>query len=81
MNDSMPAQTLLVPAASDITALRDAYRERKASLLASVDGRKASARGVQATLRRMSRITDEMLRELWSRAALPDHTALLAVGG
>ena len=65
----------------DVLLPREAYRQRKADLLARAETGGASARGTQATLRRLSRLTDETLRELWSRAGLPAKAALLAVGG
>ena len=65
----------------DIAALRQRYRDDKAALMAKLGMQSASARGVRAALRQLSRLTDQTLRLLWQRAGFKSTYALLAVGG
>jgi [protein-PII] uridylyltransferase len=70
------------PAATpDIPALREDYRARKAALLASLEARGGSARGIRSLLQGLAREADVTLKLLWESAALPPDFALLAVGG
>ncbi|AVO48090.1 [protein-PII] uridylyltransferase [Melaminivora suipulveris] len=65
----------------DVAALRDTYqRERTALVAALLDGG-ASTRGIRSALRRLTRLADGLLCQLWRRARLPRGAALVAVGG
>ncbi|WP_372660583.1 nucleotidyltransferase domain-containing protein, partial [Hydrogenophaga sp.] len=66
---------------ADLGALRQQYRENKAALLLQLDVASASTRGVRNAMKRLSRLTDQTLRELWSRAGLGSGFSLVAVGG
>ena len=72
---------VLATGVSDLGELRTRYREKKSELLARLKGGGPSARSVRSALRNLSRITDQTLRELWSRADLGAGFALVAVGG
>ncbi|MGD9773581.1 [protein-PII] uridylyltransferase [Diaphorobacter sp.] len=69
------------PDLAQLHALRDAYRQDKAALLAKLREPGASTRGVRSLLRKLSALADRMLCQLWAQAQLPDGMALLAVGG
>lgn len=71
---------LLAPA-GDVGALRQRYRADKTALLALLRDQGASTRGVRQALQQLSRLTDQTLRELWSRAGFAGGFALIAVGG
>ncbi|MDO5625729.1 MAG: [protein-PII] uridylyltransferase [Pseudomonadota bacterium] len=64
-----------------LQALRSDYRQRKADLLAEIDGTGMAVRGVRKSLARLSALTDETLRALWRAADFCPRCALLAVGG
>jgi len=66
---------------SELPALREAYRQKKAELLDSAERSGAAVRGVHTVLRQLARLADELLQTLWLRAGFPEHFALLAVGG
>ncbi|MGQ9724873.1 MAG: [protein-PII] uridylyltransferase, partial [Tepidimonas sp.] len=68
-------------AASAIGALRQRYRQDKQAVLDAIEALSGRSRGVRGLLRRLSRLTDDVLRALWGAAGLPDTLALLAVGG
>jgi [protein-PII] uridylyltransferase len=65
----------------DLQALRDDYRARKTVLLASLQTRGSSARGIRSLLKGLAREADVTLKSLWDRAGLPAGFALVAVGG
>jgi [protein-PII] uridylyltransferase len=65
----------------DLLALRDAYRANKAQLLASMQAKGTSVRGIRKLLQALARNADETLRLLWAHAGMPPRFALLAVGG
>ncbi len=65
----------------DLQALREDYRTRKSELLASLQARGGSARGMRGLLQGLAREADLTLQTLWSAAALPAGFALVAVGG
>lgn len=68
--------------ASDLPALREAYRSDKAALLAALQATTgASTRTIHALLRRFSQLAGGLLQRLWRRAQLPADLALAAVGG
>jgi [protein-PII] uridylyltransferase len=71
---------LLAPA-GDIGALRQRYRDDKTALFALLRDQGASTRGVRQALQQLSRLTDQTLRELWSRAGFGTGFSLIAVGG
>lgn len=66
---------------TDLQTLRDAYRQDKATLIASLQSTGASTRGVRTLLHKLSTLADRLLRQLWQRAGMPDDLALVAVGG
>ena len=65
----------------DLGALRQRYRDDKAALFTRLGEQGSSTRGVRRTLRQLSRLTDDTLRELWRRAGFSAEFSLLAVGG
>jgi len=70
-----------VPAVPELGTLRQQYRTDKAALLDQLGVQGSSTRGVRKTLQRLSRLTDQTLRELWSLAAFEPGFSLVAVGG
>ena len=60
---------------------RERYLARKAEVLAPVQRGAMGTRIVRATLRRLSLLTEETLREVWQGAGLDAPLALVAVGG
>ena len=66
---------------TELQVLRDAYRQHKAALLASLQAQGASTRGIHVLLRKFSRLADGLLTTLWQRAGLPPGLTLAAVGG
>lgn len=70
------------PRGGDVAAVRDAYRQRKAELLAplrSAEG--GSIRTIKGVLQALGQLADDALKTLWQRAGLPAGVALVAVGG
>jgi [protein-PII] uridylyltransferase len=65
----------------DIGALRLQYRNDKNALLDQLGAQGASARGVRSALQRLARLTDQTLRELWTRSGFGPGFSLVAVGG
>jgi len=61
--------------------LREQYRSGKAALLQGLPREGSSTRGVRATLQRLARHADGMLRQLWNNAGFTPDFALVAVGG
>ena len=76
-----PCPPATAPDLAQLQALRDAYRQDKAALLATLRAPGASTRGVRSLLHRLSSLTDGLLCRLWDRAQLPEGMALVAVGG
>ena len=77
-----PEGASVVPAGGpDLQALREGYRTRKNELLASLQARGGSARGMRSLLQGLAREADVTLQALWSAAALPAGFALVGVGG
>jgi [protein-PII] uridylyltransferase len=62
-------------------AIRDAYKRRKAELLASLQSATGAPRNIKALLQALAAAADEALRGLWQAAGLPAGIALVAVGG
>jgi [protein-PII] uridylyltransferase len=69
------------PGVTDLQALREDHRARKAAVLATLAAQGASTRGIGQLLARLARVADRTLRQLWAAADFPDEFALLAVGG
>ncbi len=65
----------------DIPSLRAGHRARKSKLLAALQARSNSTRGIRGLLQRLAREADDTLKSLWSAAGLPPGFVLLAVGG
>jgi [protein-PII] uridylyltransferase len=65
----------------DLQALREDYRSRKADLMASVQARGTSARGIRSLLQALARNADDTLKRLWDHTDFPPGFALIAVGG
>ncbi|HWP11373.1 MAG TPA: [protein-PII] uridylyltransferase [Ramlibacter sp.] len=65
----------------NLQALRDDYRARKSELLALLQARGSSARGIRSLLQGLAREADVTLKALWEAAAFPAGFALLAAGG
>lgn len=65
----------------ELAALRQRYRDDKAAVFAALGDTGASTRGVRRALQRLARLTDDTLRQLWTRAGFGPNAALVAVGG
>jgi len=82
MNPVRPRPPSPPPQALDRNALRQRHLAEKAAVLQRIatwpQGR---AHGIAAPLRRLARLTDSALRQLWQHANLPEGLALVAVGG
>jgi [protein-PII] uridylyltransferase len=72
---------VLAPGVSDLGALRLQYRQDKAALLAQLGVEGSSTRGVRSALQRLAKLTDQTLRDLWTRSGLGPGFSLVAVGG
>ncbi|MDR7149366.1 [protein-PII] uridylyltransferase [Hydrogenophaga palleronii] len=72
---------VLAPGVSDLGSLRLQYRREKAALLAQLGVEGSSTRGVRSALQRLSKLTDQTLRELWARSGFGPGYSLVAVGG
>ena len=66
---------------TDLPELRSKYRHDKQEILRSAATSGSSSRGVRATLRALSALTDELLRGLWRYAGFDAPFVLVAVGG
>ena len=66
---------------TELLPFRDQYRAGKAAVLASLARSGASTRGIHGLLKKLSRVTDTTLQQLWQRSALPPLACLIAVGG
>ncbi|RZI98874.1 MAG: bifunctional uridylyltransferase/uridylyl-removing protein, partial [Rubrivivax sp.] len=66
---------------SDLQALRDGYRARKAELFAAIGASGNSTRGVRRSLQQLAQLADGVLRRLWADAGFGKPFALVAVGG
>src|SRR4051812_21407424 len=66
---------------NDVNAIRDAYKARKAQLLATLQSESGSTRSIKGLLQALADAADEALRALWQAAGLPAGIALVAVGG
>ena len=61
--------------------IREAYRERKAQLLASLRSDGDTTGSIKGLLRDLAEAADDALVALWQAAGLPAGIALVAVGG
>ncbi len=61
--------------------LRSRFRDRKAQLLEQFRVARPTAPAATRLIRSLCRHVDETLLTLWRHTSMPDHTALLAVGG
>jgi [protein-PII] uridylyltransferase len=69
-----------LPAAA-LAALRTRFREDKAALLDHFRASRATAPAAQKLVHDLSQLVDTTLVALWAQSAMPEGTALLAVGG
>lgn len=76
-----PAAALPAAAGPELQSVRDVYRARKTTLLASLAADGGSTRNIKTFLHAFSRCADEALKGLWQQAGLPAGVALVAVGG
>ncbi|MEN9905539.1 MAG: Bifunctional uridylyltransferase/uridylyl-removing enzyme [Pseudomonadota bacterium] len=65
----------------DLPALKHQYRQGKDAVLSEIAALGPHSRAIHGLLRRLSRGTDELLRQLWQAAGFPPGMALVAVGG
>jgi [protein-PII] uridylyltransferase len=68
-------------AASPVQGTRDAYKARKAHLLATLQADGGTTRSIHGLLQELAAAADEALRQLWQNAGLPAGVALVATGG
>ncbi|MFY8191532.1 MAG: nucleotidyltransferase domain-containing protein, partial [Limnohabitans sp.] len=66
---------------TDVSVLRDKYRQEKQALWASISDSAANGRGLKPTLVRLAKLADKLLIELWCKAGFEQGEALIAVGG
>ncbi len=66
---------------TELQALRDAYRQDKASLIATLLAPLPSVRAIHRLLRKFTLLADGLLITLWKQSGLPSSLSLLAVGG
>ena len=64
-----------------VGVLRQRYRDDKAGIMQRLAEQGASTRGMRKALTDLSRLTDQVLRELWQKAGFKTTYSLLAVGG
>lgn len=70
------------PRGNDVASVREAYRSRKAELLAPLHSAEGgSTRTIKGLLQALGQLADDALKTLWQRAGLPAGVALVAVGG
>ena len=65
----------------ELRSMREAYRSRKSELQDKWSEGGHRTRGVAASLRALSDLTDATLKQLWRANGLGEPLALLAVGG
>ena len=66
---------------TDVSVLRDKYRQEKQALWASISDSAANGRGLKPTLVRLAKLADKLLIDLWYKAGFEQGEALIAVGG
>jgi len=66
---------------TDLSALRDKYRQEKQTLWSHIAKSTANGRGLKPTLVRLAKLADKLLIQLWRNAGFEQGEALIAVGG
>ena len=66
---------------TDVSVLRDKYRQEKQALWTSISDSAANGRGLKPTLVRLAKLADKLLIDLWYKAGFEQGEALIAVGG
>ena len=66
---------------TDLSALRDKYRQEKQTLWSHIAKTTANGRGLKPTLVRVAKLADKLLVQLWRNADFGQSAALIAVGG
>ncbi len=66
---------------TELSCLRDAYRQDKAALVAKLLAPLPSVRAIHRLLRQFTQLADTLLTTLWKQSALPSSLTLVAVGG
>ena len=66
---------------SDVSVLRDKYRQEKQALWAHIEKSHASGRGLKKSLIRLAHLADTLLAQLWFNAGFDQGEALIGVGG
>ncbi|PUE14787.1 [protein-PII] uridylyltransferase [Limnohabitans sp. MMS-10A-178] len=66
---------------TDVSVLRDKYRQEKQALWASISDSAANGRRLKPTLVRLAKLADKLLIDLWYKAGFEQGEALIAVGG
>ena len=74
-------ETAPPPAPAAAPSLRQQLRDAKAALLAEFMAARPSTPAAARLTRALARLIDQTLQTLWTQAGLPEHAALLAVGG
>ena len=66
---------------TDLSVLRDKYRQEKQRLWTHIAKSSVSGRGPKTTLVRLAKLADKLLIQLWLNAGFDQGEALIAVGG
>ena len=66
---------------TDLSALKEKYRQEKQTLWSHIDKTTANGRGLKPTLVRVAKLADKLLVQLWRNADFGQSAALIAVGG
>ena len=66
---------------TDLSVLRDNYRQEKMALWSHIANSASNGRGVKSTLIRLAKLADKLLIQLWHNAGFDQGEALIAVGG
>jgi len=66
---------------TDLSALRDKYRQERQTLWSHIAKSTANGRGLKPTLGRLAKLADKLLVQLWRNAGFEQGEALIAVGG
>ena len=66
---------------TDLSELRDKYRQEKQTLWSHIAKSTANGRGLKPTLGRLAKLADKLLVQLWRNAGFDQGEALIAVGG
>ena len=66
---------------TDLSALKDKYRQEKQALWSHIAKTTANGRGLKPTLVRVAKLADKLLVQLWRNADFGQSAALIAVGG